>query len=91
MATAFANYSRPRYSGGVSDEYLTVKEAAARLGVDGSRIRQWCLAGAIPGARKHGWAWMIPASGLAAVAEGYPYGKPRGAKKSMAASSQEKN
>lgn len=41
--------------------YLTVKQAAERLGVDGSRVRQLILSGALV-AERFGWLWLIQES-----------------------------
>lgn len=40
--------------------YETTKEVAERLGVNTSRIRQFALAGRLPGAMKAGRDWVIP-------------------------------
>ena len=42
---------------------ITAPEAAARLGVTDTRVRQLILAGRLP-ARKFGRAWLIEASDL---------------------------
>jgi len=52
----------------------TVEEFARDAGVNPSRVRQLLLAGRIPGARKHGRDWMIPAG---AVWDRKPPGRPR--------------
>ena len=40
--------------------YITVHEAAEKLGVTGGRIRQLISQGRIPGAIKRGNAWFMP-------------------------------
>ena len=54
---------------------LTVAQAAERLGVNTSRVRQLILGGRIK-ATKFGSAWQIAESALNAVAE-RPPGRPR--------------
>jgi excisionase family DNA binding protein len=41
-------------------EFLTVTEAARRLGVSPVWIRKLCQAGRVPGAVKAGQTWVIP-------------------------------
>lgn len=58
---------------------LTAAEAAERLGVNTSRVRQLILAGRLA-ATKFGRDWMIDEADLAAVAErtaGWPKGRSR--------------
>lgn len=43
------------------EDYISVRQAAERLGIDGATIRKWCAAGKIPGAKKlNERAWIIP-------------------------------
>ena len=44
----------------VMEEYETTKQAAERLGVNDSRVRQLLLAGRFPEAVKTGRDWWIP-------------------------------
>ena len=44
------------------DEFLSVTEWAAKYGKDGSAVRRLIYAGRIPGAKKIGSQWVIPAS-----------------------------
>lgn len=53
---------------------LTVRAAAARLGVSPGRVRQLIAAGRLP-ATKHGHDWMIRPRDLAHVADRRP-GRP---------------
>ncbi len=64
----------------MSKKTLTTLEAAAKLGVKPSRMRQLLLAGRIPGAVKFGRDWAIPEKGLAAVAERKRTGRPKTSK-----------
>ena len=57
-------------------DFLTVAQAAQRLGVKPARVRQLLGEGRIPGAVKFGRDWAVPQSGLAAVA-GRRTGRPR--------------
>lgn len=41
-------------------EYLSTREHGRRVGVSGETVRQWCLAGKIPGAIRAGGLWKIP-------------------------------
>ena len=43
------------------DEYRSIREMAERWGVSERRVNQFCTQGRIPGARKFGTAWAIPA------------------------------
>jgi excisionase family DNA binding protein len=54
---------------------LTTAQAAARLGVNASRVRQMILAGQLK-ARKQGRDWLIDERSLGAVA-GRKVGRPR--------------
>ena len=56
------------------DEYLTTQQAAERLGITDSRVRQLILEGRLPG-QKFGRSNMIRASDLKAV-EGIKRGRP---------------
>lgn len=42
-------------------EYITANEAAEKWGISGRRVQLLCKQGRIKGARRLGWAWMIPA------------------------------
>lgn len=42
-------------------EYISIREAAEKWGVSERRVNQFCAAGRIPGARKLGVSWAIPA------------------------------
>lgn len=44
----------------MNNEYLTVLEAAHKLGVTGCRIRKLILQNRIPGSIKRGNAWFVP-------------------------------
>ena len=44
------------------NDFLSIREAADRWGVSQRRVNQFCSAGRIPGARKIGGAWAIPAN-----------------------------
>jgi len=54
---------------------LSIHEAAIRLGVSGARVRKLAGAGRIPGAKRHGKSWRIPAEAFAAYAP-QPVGRP---------------
>ena len=41
--------------------YLTVREAAEKWGLSRGRVNEYCIRGRIPGAKKTGRAWAIPA------------------------------
>lgn len=43
------------------DEYITIKEVAAKWNVTPRRIQRMCAEGRIPGAKKFGRDWAIPA------------------------------
>lgn len=45
-------------------KYLSVREVAESLHVSEWTVRQWCLADKVPGARKFGNRWKIPAAYL---------------------------
>lgn len=49
------------------EQWLTTADAARALQRTPARIRQLCQAGRLPGARRHGRDWLIPASALAHV------------------------
>lgn len=42
-------------------EYLTVRETAERWNLSERTVQQLCVDGRIPGARKFGKSWAIPA------------------------------
>ena len=42
-------------------EYLTVRETAEKWNISPRLVQQFCIAGRIPGARKFGKSWAIPA------------------------------
>lgn len=46
-----------------SDEVVTAKEAARRIGVGASTIRAWIFLGRLP-AEREGWFWRIKVSDL---------------------------
>jgi len=48
-------------------DFLTTKEAAARLGVSDARIRQLLLEGRIFGFKVGETAWLVPLKELASV------------------------
>lgn len=52
------NYNR--LCGGVSMDYMTLKEASEKWGVTPRRINYYCAAGRIPGAVKMATIWLIP-------------------------------
>ena len=41
-------------------DYMTLKEAAEKLGVTPRRVNYYCAAGRIPGAVKMAGVWLIP-------------------------------
>lgn len=43
-------------------EYLSAKEASAKWGVHIRTVQECCKSGRIPGARKYGVSWMLPAN-----------------------------
>ena len=43
------------------DEYITIKEISAKWNVSPRRIQRMCAEGRIPGAKKFGRDWAIPA------------------------------
>jgi len=43
-----------------SDEWITVPEAARRMGVSRQRVLKLCVDGRVQGARKIGHRWAIP-------------------------------
>jgi len=47
--------------GGMPMEYITAKEAAKKWGITQRRVQILCTQERIPGAKRHGWMWMIPA------------------------------
>lgn len=51
----------PRGSG--EDGFLTVSEAASRLGISTRQVRRWCKRGRLPAIRKLVW-WQVDAEGL---------------------------
>lgn len=55
-------------------DLLTVRQAAARLGISGARVRALIAARRLP-AVKFGWAWMIRERDLTRVADRRP-GRP---------------
>lgn len=55
---------------------LTAKQAAERLEVNDSRIRQLIISGRLP-AEKYGNLWLIEESDLELVADRKPTGRPR--------------
>ncbi len=44
------------------DNCITVRQACDRLKVTDGRVRQLCLRGTFPGARRVGPIWLIPAA-----------------------------
>ena len=55
----------PCYNDSMSDkEYMTVQEAAQRLGLHESRIKALINAGKLPAKKLGKWVWMIEASDL---------------------------
>ncbi len=56
-------------------DYITTKQAAKKLGINDSRVRQLILAGRLP-AEKAGRDWLIKESDLKEVADRKP-GRPR--------------
>lgn len=43
------------------DDYITIKETAERWSITPRRIQKMCMDGRIPGAKKFGRDWAIPA------------------------------
>ena len=43
-------------------EYITVRQFAEKWGISERRVQKYCAAGRIPGARKFGVSWEIPAT-----------------------------
>lgn len=41
-------------------EYITANEAAGKWKSSGRRVQLLCMQGRIKGARRFGWAWVIP-------------------------------
>jgi hypothetical protein len=63
-------------------EFLTISQAAARLGVTPRHLRTECEAGRVPdAARLHTRCWLIPVASLEAVRPPGPPGFPRGGKR----------
>lgn len=50
------------YGGGVTMDYITTKDAAAKWGISDRRVLQYCTANRIDGAIKMGNMWLIPKS-----------------------------
>jgi hypothetical protein len=48
------------YGGGVTMDYITTKDAAAKWGISDRRVLQYCTANRIDGAIKMGNMWLIP-------------------------------
>lgn len=48
----------------MTNSYLSIREVANALDVSEWTVRQWCLAGKVPGAKKFGNRWRIPAAYL---------------------------
>ena len=40
--------------------YLTMAEAAERIGITPRRMTALCKTGKVPGAQRHGHVWMVP-------------------------------
>lgn len=63
-------------------EYLTVPQAARRLGVSARHVRNEAAAGRIPGAILAPGRWLIPAASLDAIRRPVPpFGFPKGEKR----------
>jgi len=52
------------------ENFMTVKDAAAFLGLSTGRIRQLCIKGEIPKAQKIGNTWVIPRASVEAYEPG---------------------
>ena len=52
------------------ENFMTVKDAAAFLGLSTGRIRQLCIKGEIPKAQKVGNTWVIPRASVEAYEPG---------------------
>ena len=50
--------------------FLTVKEAAEKLGLSGQQIRNICIKGQFPGAQKEGATWFIPEESVSSYKPG---------------------
>lgn len=68
----------------IADDYLTVPQAAQRIGVTTGRVRQWLLSGEIHGEQmppQENGRWLIPSSEAERMAEIAPKtGRPRSSK-----------
>ena len=42
------------------DKFLTITEAAAKLGISGEYLRALCRKGMVKGAHRIGRAWLVP-------------------------------
>jgi len=60
--------------------WLTIKQAAERLGAGESTVHLWVTKGYFPGARKFGRDWLIPEDDLTDF-KPPPRGRPFGSKK----------
>ena len=65
----------------IVDDYLTVQEAAQRIGVTAGRVRQWLLSGELRGEqvpKRENARWLIPSSEVERMAKVTPKtGRPR--------------
>ncbi len=59
-------------------EYETAQEAAQRLGVTVRAVQKWAAEGKMPGAVKHGRAWMIPRESVPVVEKKPEANQPNG-------------
>ena len=46
--------------GGMSMDYMTLKEASEKWGVSSRQVNYYCVDGRIPGAVKMAGVWLIP-------------------------------
>ena len=46
--------------GGMSMDYMTLKEASEKWGVSSRQVNYYCVEGRIPGAVKMAGVWLIP-------------------------------
>ena len=76
--------TKQKTEGGISMEYEKIETVSKRWGISARRVQILCGEGKIPGAKRFGRAWMIPAD-----AQKPADGRTRGAKKS-AVDSEEK-
>lgn len=67
----------------LQDDFLTVTQAAVRLGCTPGRVRQMLRSGILPGEKMSPWLWMIPKKAVAKAEKARPTtGRPRNGAKS---------